>query len=231
VSPGRRWGGLLTAGTIGLVAGAGLALLAGPTRQGSSDANSAPAVAPPAVVLGTPRVDRTTRSVDGAVAAAVDYATLLARLFPLDRDRARQMAADVASAANRPALLAAVDAELVPLQAQAAALPGATVYRQSVLATRVQSVEPAGDPSEAVRARVAVWALFIVGQSGERVGAQTNPLATFTTLTLDLVFERDAWRLDGTTQRVGPTPLLDGRPQAVDDFDRALDSFTDWRPA
>jgi len=188
-------------------------------------------VAQPAVTPGPARVDRTTRSTDGAVAAAVDYATLLARLFPLDRARAREVVADVASAAHRPALLAAVDAELVPLQSQAGELPGSMVYRQSVLATRVLSVTSADDPADVARARVAVWALFTVGQSGERAGERANPLATFTTLTLDLVFERGAWRLDGTTQRAGPTPLLDGRPQLADEFDRALDGFTDWRPA
>ena len=48
----------------------------------------------PAVAAG---VDRSVRSRDGAVAAGVRYATLLARLFPLDRATAQRVAADAAS--------------------------------------------------------------------------------------------------------------------------------------
>ena len=80
--------------------------------------------------------------------------------------------------------------------ALAAGLPGSTVYRQSVLATRLESYGP-------VRARVSVWVLATVGQSGGRAGARVNPVASFATFTLELAWERAAWRLDGTGQRPG----------------------------
>jgi len=179
------------------------------------------AVVGPAVAAG---VDRSARSRDGAVAAAVAYATMLGRLFPLGRAAAEQAAADAASASYRLVLVAAVDRQLVPLQRQASRLPGSTVYRQSVLATRLESYT-------AERARVSVWVLATVAQAGGPAGARLNPLASFATFALDLVWERAAWRLNGTGQRPGPTPLLDGQPQQVGDFDSALDGFTDWRPA
>jgi hypothetical protein len=196
-----------------LAVAAGFAVGALVTRQAGPTAT----VAAPAVAGG---LDRHAPSRDGALAAGVAYATLLARLFPLDLPRAKQVAADAASSAYREVLVAAVTSQLVPLQRQAARLPGTTVYRQSVLATRVERYDPA-------RARLAVWVLATIGQAG----AEANPVASFATFTLDLVWERAAWRLDGSTGRPGPTPLLDGQPELIDDFDAALEGFTDWRPA
>ncbi len=178
-------------------------------------------VAGPGVAVGA---DRSVRSRDGAVAAAVDYATLLARLFPLGRATAERTAADVASEAYRPVLVAAVDRQLVPLQQQAGRLPGSTVYRQSVLATRLEAYQPD-------RAQVSVWVLATVGQVGGQATARVNPIGTFTTFTVELVWQRAGWRLDGTGQRPGPSPLLDGPPEQAEDFAAALDGFTDWRPA
>jgi hypothetical protein len=202
---------------------AGLAAAAGFLAGVLADRPSAPGVtvAGPAVTGGA---DRAVRSRDGAVAAGVEYATLLARLFPADRARAEQAAADAASAGYRVVLVAAVARQLVPLQRQAAGLPGSTVYRQSVLATRLDTYGPD-------RARVSVWVLATLAQTGGQVGQQANPVASFATYDLEVVWERAAWRLDGTGQRPGPTPLLDGAPQPAGDFEAALDGFTDWRPA
>jgi hypothetical protein len=74
---------------------------------------------------------------------------------------------------------------------------------------------------------VSVWVLACIGRSGQ----PANPLGSFATFTLDLVWQRAAWRLNGTGQQPGPTPLLDGQPQDVDDFEAALRGFADWRPA
>ena len=180
-----------------------------------------PHVAPvvPGAVRGEP--GSAGRSAEAAVAAAVEYATLFARVFPAPPSTARAVVAEAASEAYRPALLAAVDRDLLPLQRRAAALPGQTVYRQAVLATRVDWVDAPGG-----RARVAVWLLSMVGQAGQ----QANPLASFGTVVLELRWER-SWRLDGVTESAGPTPLLDGSPQLVDEVAAALRGFADWRPA
>lgn len=224
----RRSATVLIAGMAALVAAA-LVVSAGAGAHRPVD--RVPDAAQTAAAPCAARVDRTNAREDGAVAAAADYATLLARLLPLDRGQARRVVADVASANHWAALVAAVDAELAPLQAKAASLPGSTLYRQSVLATRVLSMTPPNGITDAPRARVAVWTLVTIGRSKAREAAQSNPLARFMTLNLDLVYERGAWRLDRTTQQVGPTPLLDGEPQPAEDLGRALDGFTDWRPA
>ncbi|HYT09422.1 MAG TPA: hypothetical protein VEL73_02050 [Mycobacteriales bacterium] len=176
-----------------------------------------------AVAQATAQLDgASARSREGAVGAAAGYATLLARSLPAGADRARRVAAEAASDAYRPALLAAVDRDLVPVQRRAGSLPGRTLYRQAVLATRADRVDERGG-----RARVAVWLLSMLGQTGQ----PANPLASFTTVRLDLVWERSGWRLDGVSETAGPTPLLDGAPQPVDEVAAALEGFSDWRPA
>ncbi len=159
------------------------------------------------------------RPTHDALTVAVSDATVLARVFAVPAPHARTTIAALASNAYRADLVDAVDRELVPLQAQAAALPGRTVFRQAVLATR-----PIADDGR--RARVAVWMLIVVGQSGQ----QANPEASFAMVTEDLVVEGGDWKLDHVTQAAGPTPLLAAQPDAVESFDAALAGFTDWRP-
>jgi hypothetical protein len=174
--------------------------------------------APPPAAPG-PAPDRVVRSQDGAVAAAVQYATLLSRLFPLQRSAAEAVVVSAASDGYRSTLLSAVDQQLVPLQQQAARLAGSTVYRQAVLGTRVERYTVDA-------AIVSVWTLACIDHSGQA----SNPLGTFSTYTLSLVWQRGSWRLDGTQQRGGPSPLLDSRPDSAEDFEAALHGFADWRP-
>ena len=151
--------------------------------------------------------------------AGVGAATLMARLFPLDREAAIRLARDVASSTYRPTLEAAIDAELVPLQEQVSGLPGRPVYRQAVLAARVVDFTPR-------RARVSAWVMLIAGQAD----VEGNALATFVTVTVDLAWERGRWRLDGTTETRGPSPQVDDAPSTTDALTRRLDGYADWRP-
>jgi hypothetical protein len=190
----------------------------------------APRVAAPSSVAAG---ERTDRSRDGAVAAAVESATLLSRLLAADLPEARKMVAEIASDNYRAALVDAVDAELLPLQRQLAGLPGSTVHRQSVLATKVDAYTDG--PDEGGSARVSVWVMLMLGQNtsagaSDQAGQRGNPVASFGIIVVDLVWERDAWRLNGTSQRPGPTPLLVGEPLSTDEFAAGLDGFADWRP-
>ena len=149
---------------------------------------------------------------------AVDNATVLARLFPMTAAEARATVDAITTDAFRPTFAPVIERELIPLQQQAAALPGKTVFRQSVLATqRVKTTTTA--------ATVSVWMLIVVGQAGEQV----NPAASFATVTVDLVVERGEWKLNRVTQETGPTPLLVGQPDLIDAFDQRLSNFADWR--
>jgi hypothetical protein len=154
------------------------------------------------------------------LAAGVDAATLMARLFPLDPAAAHVVVDGVASAAYRAALGAAVDAELVPLQRQIAGLAGRPIYRQSVLAARVVSFAPP-------RARVSAWVMLTAGQAG----VDSNAVATFAIVTVDLVLERGDWRLDGTSETPGPSPEVRDVPSTTDALAARLDGFADWRAA
>jgi hypothetical protein len=177
-----------------------------------------PAVAPAAMSAGAPGT-ADAASERRALDAGVGYATLMARLFPLDATAARAVLAAAASDAYRQELTAAVDAELVPLQRQVAGLAGRPIYRQAVLAAEVVSYI-------APRARVAAWVMLTAGQAG----VNDNATATFATVTVDVVFEHGAWKLDHTSEQPGPSPEVHDSPASVDSLASRLDGFADWRP-
>lgn len=154
-----------------------------------------------------------------AVEAGVRFASLMAQLFPLDPAAARLVVNEVASDAYLPALRAAIDAELVPLQRQVAGLAGRPIYRQSVLGATLASYAPP-------RAEVGAWVMLTAGQAG----VDANAMATFTTVTVGLVFERGAWRLDRAIETPGPSPQLGDAPSTVDVLAARLEGFADWRP-
>jgi len=154
-----------------------------------------------------------------ALAAGVGDATLMARLFPLNPVAARAVLAQVSSDAYRDELVAAVAVQLVPLQAQVAGLAGTPIYRESVLAAQVASYAPP-------RAQIAAWVMLTAGQAG----VADNATATFATVTVQLVFEHDAWKLDHTSEQPGPSPAVSDAPSSVDSLVTRLDGFADWRP-
>ena len=214
-----------------------------PATHESVSADSIVIAAPQSSSTNTPTgsADRTARSRGGAVNAAARYATLLAQVFPLDADRARSVIADAASDDARARLTAAIDANLPPLQEQSTAIEGTTTYRQAVLATRLVSYS-ADTPTRSgsnqqspaaagARARVKVWTLLTVSQTpAADVHNATNAIGSFGTVSLALVWERGAWRIDDSTTVDGPSPLIDGRPSTGAQVDSALNGFTDWRP-
>lgn len=198
-----------------------VAALVGLRTFGSSsdEANRrAPAVAGAAVRAS--EVGPGSASEADAVEAGVRFATLMAQLFPLDAAAARAVVDGVASDAYRPALSVAIEAELVPLQRQVAGLAGRPIYRQSVLAAKLVSYAPP-------RAQLSAWVMLTAGQAE----VDGNAVATFATVTVGLVFERGAWRLDQTSETPGPSPQLRDAPSTVDVLTARLEGFDDWRPA
>ena len=198
-------------GIVALVVGLVTATAEGRVRSGR------PTVAPAA---GRPGVAVAGETEPAALAAGVGDATLMARLFPLDPATAQAALAQTASDAYRDELVAAVAAELVPLQRQVGGLAGRPIYRQSVLAAHVGSYAPP-------RAQVAAWVMLTAGQAG----VADNATATFATVTVELVFEHSAWKLDRTSEQPGPSPEVRDAPTSVDSLVSRLDGFADWRPA
>ena len=199
---------------MAVVAVFGLGVAAGTQLVGGGGTKAAVPAGLPAVTAG-PSAD----SAPGALDAAARYATVLAQLFPLDPDSARQVLAGDASDAYRATLVATVDSVLVPMQQQMAALSGHPVFRQSVLAEKIDSFAPA-------RAAVSVWLMVVAGQSG----VADNAVSSFSTVDLQLVFQAGAWRIDGTGEHPGPSPQMSGAPTSVDATVAALAGFNDWRP-
>lgn len=181
------------------------------------DSGGAPAVPEGAVRASGVRPGPVSEA--NALDAGVRFATLMAELFPLGPASARAIVDEVASDAYRPALAAAIDAELVPLQRQVAGLAGRPIYRQSVLATKLASYAPP-------RAEASAWVMLTAGQAD----VDANAMATFVTVSVELVFERGAWRLDRTTETPGPSPQLRDAPYTADVLTARLEGFADWRP-
>ena len=210
---GKR--GVALAAVCFIVVAALLAVRAlGPSSQ--DEVRGAPATAR-GVVGSEPAAGSVSET--NAVEAGVRFASLMAQLFPLDPAAARLVVNEVASDAYLPALRAAIDAELVPLQRQVAGLAGRPIYRQSVLGATLASYAPP-------RAEVGAWVMLTAGQAG----VDANAMATFTTVTVGLVFERGAWRLDRAIETPGPSPQLGDAPSTVDVFAARLEGFADWRP-
>lgn len=244
LSDRTRHGGLLL---LTLVIGVGAGMLLSPAAHPenpstrSADSNTATAVPPPAASTdsgtnqSTPStvVDRRSRTREGAVAAAAQYASLLAQVWPMATAQARAQLADAATAAYRARLVAAVSAQLVPMQDQATALGGRTTYRQSVLATHLDLYPATGDtsPKAAAMAQVSVWTVLTIAQTGTAPNADAaNANGAFFTSQLDLRYERGAWRLAASTDHPGPTPLVDGTPSTGTQMTHQLNGFHDWRP-
>jgi hypothetical protein len=193
---------------------------------------------------GTPTVDdpsappprhgasRTSRTREGAVAAGVEYATLLSRLWPLPPAQARAVVADAATEDKRDGLVRSVDRQLLPLQEQARGLGGTTSYRQAVLATKLGSYyEPTGKGR--YRAQVSVWLLLTVtrtaGPDAEPSGVP-DAQGSFSTVRMQLVWERGAWRLDDDVTTEGPSPAVEDGADTGRELDQELSGFKDWRP-
>jgi len=191
-------------------------------------ARGALATAPPAPVraagLGTvgPRaqVDGLpagfARSRGGAVAAATTYVRDAQRLFDLpDVDRTAALRS-IASRAATDAYVAQSRAELAELDGIAARGQGPLTWDVAVLATRT-------DAYTDQRAQVSVWRVGILSISG-----LTAPLAEWTTVAYELVWERDDWRIWSETQTAGPTPIghPDDPPSTPEQLQTDLAGFT-----
>jgi hypothetical protein len=204
-----------------------------PARDNSSFPVASGSTAPDSGSGAGDDASRTPRSRAGAVVAGARYATLLSRIWPLSPEQAKAVVADAATDRYRDELVASVDAHLVPLQEQAAALGGSTSYRQAVLATRLDSYfAPRGEGR--AHARVSVWSLLVttrVPAPSQEKAEVPNATGTFATIRVDLTWERGAWRLaDDATTLEGPTLSVEDAATSAPKLRSDLKGFEDWRP-
>ncbi len=153
---------------------------------------------------------------DGAVAAAVSYATASQRWLYFTDDEIRVAVAEIATPVAAPRMADEVVLDVSTARQQLGASSGRIWWLVRPLAWRVEH-------HDADEARVSVWVVTIL--SASEVAA---PQSEFMTITLDLAWVDGDWRVDGVRDAPGPTPLSgpQDQPWDAEPFDDALDGFT-----
>jgi hypothetical protein len=152
----------------------------------------------------------------GAIAAATSYVRQGQHLFDLPTaDRIPAVHA-IASLDGANGYVAHVSAELAELDGIAARGQGHLTWDVSVLATRVGAYN-------AQRARISIWRVGVLSVTG-----LVAPLAEWTTVDDELVWERGDWKVWAETQTPGPTPAghPDARPSTPTELQAALAGYT-----
>lgn len=186
----RAWAASIVIATL---TGAGAhGLLSGPS-PGPGRAG-APGAGPRTDMEGIPTGFADTR--EGALDAAVSDVRQGQRIYDLAPARRPDVLRGMASAAAADAYVAEESQALGQLDAAAARGQGPLTWLVTVAATRVDAYERA-------RARVSLWRVGVVSVAGLQA-----PLAEWTTVTIELVWERGDWRIWSETQTAGPTPTL-----------------------
>ncbi len=225
-SPSRRTAILAAVAVVALVAGVIVVRLtqqpaSGPertdTRAAPDDRRpSAPAdeVGPVGESAGVPvgfGADET-----GAVAAALAYATASQRWLYFTDAEIEAAIAEIATPVAAPRLVDDVVADVSMVRDQLTKSQGPIWWLVRPLAWRVDHLRD-------TEARVSVWTVTILSAAG--VAA---PQSEFVTVTLDLAWVDDDWRVDGVRDTPGPTPISgpQDQPWDAEPFDQALDGFT-----
>lgn len=201
---------------VALAAGLTLALAGGAvTSDGGKEPPNPITTAAPSVgrsLAGQPaRPDET-----GAVDATVMYMAASQRWIYLTDDEVRSAVAEIATPGAGDRLASEVVEEVRTAREGLGESPGRVWWLVHPLAWRVESY----DSGEAT---VAVWAVTVLSASEVAV-----PQSAWMTVTVDLDWVGDAWRVDAVRDRPGPTPMTGPRDEPWDSlaFDDALDGFT-----
>ena len=197
---------LLGAGTRGLMTGSASVHLPAATGSSSPGPRFADANALPAGFA---------HSRAGALAAATTYVRQGQRLFDMTPEQRTAALRDLAARAAADAFVADQTAQLTELDGVATRGQGHLTWDVTVLATRI-------DAYTQPQARISVWRVGILSIDG-----LTAPLAEWTTVNYDLVWERADWRVWSETQSSGPTPMLhpDEKPSTPDSLRTSLAGF------
>jgi hypothetical protein len=172
-----------------------------------------PVTTPTEAVSGIPPVPSGFRhDPAGATAAAVAYAQYAAVIVGLPVDQAARAQADVAADQARDTLVARTRQQLTALYA--AGPPETLSYRVGVVAVHLVMSSPDDAHAE-------IW------QVGTLCAPNLPAYAQWSTLTEDLVWEHDDWRVAAEQTASGPTPTPDPRtaPTPSTDLAAQLASF------
>lgn len=162
----------------------------------------------------SPRSDQGSGK-QGAVSAAVAYATGSQRWLYLTDDQIRAAIAEIATPTAASRLTADVVATVSTARDQLRRSSGRVWWLVRPLAWRV-------DDLGGRQAQVSVWTVTVLSAAG--VAA---PQSDYVTVTVDLAWVDGRWRVEGARDTPGPTPITGphDQPWDAEPFDRALAGF------
>jgi hypothetical protein len=214
----RRWP--IVAAVVATVALATAAIL---TRTGTDDDSAptatehraVPAAAPDPRPVGQAEAGPVGRDEAGAAAVAVRVATASQRWLYMTDDQVAAEVTDIATADAGPRMAEDTVAEIRSARGQLGISPGRVWWLVRPMASKV---ERANEDS----ARVSVWIVTVL--SAPEVAA---PQSEWMTITVDLDWTPDGWRVDDVRETAGPTPMTGPRddPWNAVPFDDALAGF------
>ena len=204
----------------------GVALATHVSSRGGAEASIPPAPAAPVTAeLRSGPTDTTdgipsgfARTRDGAIAAAAAFVTTGQPLLDLDPLTAERAVRRIAASAYADRFAAETMRQLQGTRDALAAGRGPIIYRQAVLAHRVEAFDSS-------RARVAIWNVGVLTREGV-----APPQAAWATSTFDLVWEDGDWRIWAEVVVPGPAPILNDStaPATSAEFAGALNGFIDF---
>ncbi|MEX0664719.1 MAG: hypothetical protein WD598_08105 [Acidimicrobiia bacterium] len=161
------------------------------------------------------RLAATQRDGRGAVRAATIYVRAGQRIFELPASERAGALRGFAASSAADGYVAAQTRQLAELDGIAQRGQGPLTWHVAVLATRI-------DAFTAHRARVEIWRLGVLSIEG-----LTAPIAEFTTVTYELVWEAGAWRIWSEAQVPGPSPMPhpEALPSTPKEWRTRLDGF------
>ncbi len=157
-----------------------------------------------------------THDEHGAVVAAVAFATASQRWLYFTDDEIRAAVEQIAAPSAAPRLTDDVVSEVSTARERLGASSGRVWWLVRPLAWEV---EVRTDDE----ARVSVWVVTVLSAA-----EVASPQSEWMTVTLDLAWFDDDWRVDAVRDAPGPTPIIgpNDRPWDAEPFDNTLSGFT-----
>jgi hypothetical protein len=194
------------AAAVGLVVGACLLAGAGLVRASGSGGDQRPTTVAPVPSTtsaqppaGAQAVDSEAQTESGASVAAVRVVAASQDWLYLTDDEVRAEVLAVATPAAGPALADLTVADVSTARSDLGLSPGPVWWVVHPLATRVAAFTPRA-------AEVEVWAVTVL--AAVDVAA---PQAEWLTVTVDLAWDGEGWRVESIRDRPGPYPMLGPR--------------------
>lgn len=208
-----------------------------PTGSASTGGTSGDGAGKSTAATGTQPVTSTRNGIavgfphtaEGAQSAAVNYAVALGSAEMYTASSRKSIVTTVADPSVATALLARFDPSYTELGAKFG-LQNGEGPNGMVFVSRTVPVGTKADSYTSGQATVEVWTTGLIGLAGK---GSTNPVtSSWSTLTLQLHWTGDDWRVIAFDQHDGPTPIAGSQAaSSADDISTATNQFGGFRYA